>query len=631
MRLLRSADVSERVRGLERLGEVGTPAATELLARSLEPGGAAKGYEERLATVRALAKHADKQAPRQTLARAMASSVSGRADDGGETLVRDTAALALARSAHKDALEILGKALRQEGPVAASALRALSAHPPRNLRPILAARGAPTRTLIDLLDALGDQRAFSALRGFVKHGSPELKGRALVALTRLGDYETVAVARLWLKQTKNDRRLRLAAAETLLMAHAPDAGRALSALLDDPDTAEAATLLASQSRSEALLPGLAKRLSAADASSAPALLAAIGRIGTARAAQLLSAELANEEHGAAAAYALGTCASSDAGQHLARALLQPKTRRNAARASVVREVVLGDRVDDLDAALRSLIVSEVAADRAAGAWGLATKDTKLARTLLGRSDHVVVRAAARAALAVDAASVAADRLAGESDPLTRAALAIALTRESSARRVPTRVIVELLEGGGAAAAVAAKALSARDDATLRPQIELLSKSGDPLIRAHVALGLSDSRAPSSIGLLAEMYRAEQNADVRHAVIVALSRRTDSTRRATLRLAADLDGDERVRSAARLALKNVALSPLPTGRSALWLALVDSGTGPSHPAQARVGTPSGVALPVVADPDGLVVMAGLPEGPLVLRLATGSDESNAPGR
>ena len=210
-RAIKSTEVAERVRGFERLGEVGTPAATELLAKALEPGGAAKGFEDRLTVVRALAKHAREPGPRQALARAMASASSGRADDAGEIMVRDTAALALARSAHREALEILGKALRQEGPIAASAGRAIVAHPPRSLEPIVSARGAPTRALVDAIDALGDQRAFSALRSWVKHGSPEIRGRAAITLTRLGDYETVALARQWRAKNKSDTQLLVAA------------------------------------------------------------------------------------------------------------------------------------------------------------------------------------------------------------------------------------------------------------------------------------------------------------------------------------------------------------------------------------------------------------------------------------
>jgi len=627
--LLRAGESSERVRGLERLGEVGTPPALELLGKSLEPGGAAKTWEERLAAVRALAQHTSTEAARQALARAMASSATGRADDAGETLVRDTAALALARSRKQDSLEMLGKALRQEGPVASSASRALIAHPPRDLRAILESRGAPTRALVDLLEGLGDQRAFASLRAWVKYGSPELKARSALALTRLGDFETVELARRWLaSKNKKDAALRSAATQILVLARANDAPRAVARLLDDSETRDLGLDLARTLRSPELLPALEKRLGTADASSAPALLGVIGRIGTNAAADVLFRELTQPERGFAAAYALGVCTAPEAKARIERALDSDKTRRSALRAAVLREFVLGDSVSGLEAALERGIVAQDPADRAAAAWGIATRDEAKARTLLGRSDLVVVRAAARSALSGPRAERAAERLANETDSLTRVALAVSLAHEASAGRVPTRVLIELLEEGGAASPVAAKALASRDDEHTRPQIERYAKSGDPLIRAHVALGLADSRDPSSVGILGEMYRAEQNSDVRHAVVVALSRRADLSREKILALAADLDGDERVRSAARLARKGARLGALPAGRGTLWLALVDDSSAGGPPAQARIGTPSGVALPVVGDPDGTVTLARLPEGPLSLRLASESAEDNA---
>jgi hypothetical protein len=128
-----------------------------------------------------------------------------------------------------------------------------------------------------------------------------------------------------------------------------------------------------------------------------------------------------------------------------------------------------------------------------------------------------------------------------------------------------------------------------------------------------------------------MYRFEPDAHVRHAVVVALGQRPERTRANALRLAADLDGDERVRSAARLALSGVRLSSFPAGRGTLWLGLSGEGASQSTPPEVRVGTSSGVVLPMVADPDGMVVVSGLPEGPIALRLAPGAAGGNAPSR
>lgn len=624
-RSLKSDQPETRARGLERLGAVGTPAALELLAKSLEPGGDAKTFEERLTAVRALAAHARSPIARPALARIMASASTE--DESVEVLVRGTAALALARSGEPAGIEVLGKALRQEGPVAQAAAMALVAHPPRDLGPIVRSRGALTLGLVEALEELGDQRAFHALRGFAKYGPAEHKARAALALTRLGDYETVAVARHWLR-TEKEPALRLAAGEILTLSAEPDAPRALLALLSKPETADRALALALANPSPALVPTLAKRLETAEPSTAPALIGAIGRAGGERAATVLERELSRTERAASAAYALALFPDSRGGEVLEGALGRPATRRLAARALVIRALRLGQRASGLGEALDALLASSVAADRAAGAWGHAALDPNKAVELVAHEDLVVVRAAARTALGRRAAIAAVEQLGTTSDPLTRTALAIGLCHAAGAERAPTRLLAELVAEGGPAAPLAARALAARDASPDRPQLETLLASGDPVVRAHVALGLAESDDPSALGLLAKHYRTERDAAVRHAVVIALSQRREASRERTLRLAADLDPDSRVRQAARRARAGSRLSALPVGGGTFWLELVDSGTGTGSARGALVSTPSGVGLPVVSDPDGLITLDGLPEGPVSLRLASSADESKA---
>jgi len=626
-RLLKSDSAEERARGLERLGKVGTAAALELLAKNLEPGGA-KTFEERLTAVRALARQAGSPVARPALARIMASATTG--DDDSETLIRTTAALALARSGHPDALELLGKALRQEGPVASAAATALAAHPPRNLSPVVGARGALTSSLIDGLEQLRDQRAFATLRSFIKYGAPEHKAQAAIALTRLGDYETVELARAWLARER-EPVLRLAASQILSLARDPGAASAIAALLAKPETADAGIELALATPDPALVGALSTLLERATSGGAPDLIGAIGRAGGPAAAKRLAQELGKPERAPAAAYALALSPGPAALDTLERALTKSTTRRLAARAAVVRAVTLGETASGIEAALDALVVSTNAADRAAGAWGHATLSPRRAIVLLRRADPVVVRAAARAALTPQVAAAAAERLVGERDPLTRTALAISLASPEGARHVPTRVLSTLVEEGGAAAPVAARALAARDSEALRPQLRELFDSGDPWIRSHIALGLADSSDPSAVGLLAHRFRAEREAGVRHAIVVALSRRVESTRVSTLELAANLDPSTPVRQAARRALSGVRLTSLPKGAGSFWLQLVDSESLQGRQHSAVLGTTSGVALPVVADPDGLVCMGGLPAGPVSLRLAAAANESKASSR
>jgi hypothetical protein len=294
---------------------------------------------------------------------------------------------------------------------------------------------------------------------------------------------------------------------------------------------------------------------------------------------------------------------------------------------VIRELATGEHVSGLGAALETLLASSVPADRAAGAWGQAARDPARAITLLSHSDRVVVCAAARAALSPEVAPTAAERLAKEKDPVVRTALAIALAREPSARLVPTKLLTELALGGGPAAPIAAKALAARDE---RATIDLLLGSSDPLVRTHVALGLSDNRDPAVVGLLSRRFKFETDASVRYAMVVALSRRSETSRRVTLREAADLDGDTRVRQAARRALSGSRLPALPRGTGTLWLSLVASQKGGAVSQEAMIGMPSGLSLPVVADPDGAVTLSRLPSGPLSLRLAARATEDKAQG-
>src|SRR5580765_2266063 len=120
--LAASDALSERLRGLERLGSIGTPRAVLRLVRALEPGGSAKAPEERLTAVRELAMHTDDPMVRRALSRVLGGhSVPSSTEAPSEldALSERTAALALARTATPDALASLGKALESTGRAAA--------------------------------------------------------------------------------------------------------------------------------------------------------------------------------------------------------------------------------------------------------------------------------------------------------------------------------------------------------------------------------------------------------------------------------------------------------------------------------------------------------------------------------
>jgi cellulose synthase operon protein C len=114
-------------------------------------------------------------------------------------------------------------------------------------------------------------------------------------------------------------------------------------------------------------------------------------------------------------------------------------------------------------------------------------------------------------------------------------------------------------------------------------------------------------------------------------VVALSRRREAVKQRTLRLAADLDAAQSVRSAARLALAGQSLAESALGPDTAWLELAQNpGAAPGAAAAAQLRVGLGLALPVVADPDGVLALAGIDPAPLALRLALLEDRDSVAG-
>ncbi len=625
--LLTSESTELRQRAFEKLGAAGTSAALELLAEALEPGGAARTANERLVAVRALAPHAAEERARGALVRAMGGALTG--DEPTENMVRQSAALALARSGGDKALGALAQALRQPGRVSETARVALRAHPPKTLEPLFLARGVPTPALAGLIGDLRYQRGRELLSTLAQAGSPALRSEALLALAKIDRAAAVALARGFVK-TEKHRSLRLSATRVLAVARDPEAAAALGALLGEPALVGDALQIALDAPSPGLAAPLA-RLVPSDPGDSERLLSALGRAGGPAALERLERALQRPELGWAAAYTLALSADRGADDVLERALERPASRRDAARAAVLRARAGRSDVSGLDDALALLEASKAPADRAAAAYCRAALDPEAGARLVASRDAVLVRAATRAALDPEVALAAARRLAVEPDAGLRTALALSLVRADAADQVPTAVLTALLESKGAAAHLAAYALAARDGDAGRPRLRELFASADPLLRAHVALGLARSQQPSAVGLLEDAYRFESDALVRQAIVSTLASRPEPGRGRTLRLAADLDADDVARATARRALTRA--EPRPGARpTTTWLridptaGLAGAGAPPNNEtAAAVVVTFQGLALPVYPDPDGAVTLAGLPGGPVSVTLA-----SAAPG-
>lgn len=611
--LLASESPRDRLRGLERLSALGTPRAVELLARALEPGGAARGADEHLAAVRALAPHAALPPARDALVRAL-SSPPVEADEGPlSDWVQSAAALALARTQDAAALSALGRALRKPGHAAELSRDALLAFPPRDIAAILHVPGAPTKELCQLLGELGDLRAEGFLRDVVRRGAPEARAAAALALLRFGVAEVVELSRHWLRSERQPV-LVAAATEILTRQATPDAGAAL-AELSRSDAERSLQLFLLSAGRVALPPAL--ELTAAG-ERLPDLLELLARQEASR--PRLERALAQPEQAGLAIYALSRAPGPSAQKRLEQALGQPALRAFALRALALRTSRLGDDSPALARAITGALPN-VPAERAAVAFARALLEPDALASLLASKDPIVVCAVARLATSGAAARIAVERLASEQDPLLRVALSAGLAEPSAAQLLPTPVLLELAHAAGPGSLLAASALAARKDADLLPLIRELSSSGDPWLRAHTLLGLARAKDPDALGMIENAYRFEPDASVRHAAVVALSRRPEAVKARALALAAELDASSAVRQAARLALSGHVLGDSATGPETAWLELAKNpGLGATLVPAAIVRSAGGPALPVLADPDGVVALANLDSAPLEVRLA-----------
>jgi HEAT repeat protein len=627
-RLLRSEAPAERLRAFSRLATFDTPRALELLSKALDPGGAARGAEEHLAAVRALAQHAARPIAREALVRAM-SSPPVEADYGPVSdWVRSSAALALSQSRDPLALAALARALRKPGRSAELARDALIANPPADIAPLLHQPGAPTKDLCETLGALGDRRAESFLRDVVRRGTPDARAAAALALRRLGSAEVLELSRHWLRSERQPL-LVATAAQILAESGAADAGPALEQLAAADATRSLALHLFLSTDGRVPAPATLTPTYAGDR--AGALLELLVRGGAPASARLEQA-LASPETAGLALYGLSRVPGVAVRQRLERALQQPELRALALRALALRQARLGDGGSAARAMAASLLGSRAPLDRAAAAFAQVIWNPRRAPELLASQDAVIVRAAARGAWRGEAALAMAARLTREKNPSLRSALAIALAEPAAGELVPTPRLLDLIHDGAAGSLLAAATLSARKDPELTPLLRELLGSGDPWLRSHVLLGLARAPEADALGLIEHAYRFEPDAGVRHAAVVALSHRAEPVKVRALRLAAELDGDPTVREAARLALAGHTLELDARGDDTVWLELSPN---PGVSAQTALGAVLrsgwGPALPALADPDGLVALAGVDPAPLSVRLALADDRVNVPGQ
>jgi hypothetical protein len=500
-----------------------------------------------------------------------------------------------------------------------------------------------------LLGQLGDVRAIGILRGaMVYEAKPSADDEpagpardddrahfaAAKALARLGDQQQMTLARSWSASPLPSRKV--GGVAILLASGAPDARQLLIGLLSGATRKEALDLAAASPAAE-LVPALSQ-LAVGPDDWKPAVWT-LGSIGGAQAAATLIGIMNDPSRSWEAAFSLARAPGVEARAALEALLAQPRFRRIAARAGTVRALTLRDAPSGLLRSLRELFASSDAADRAAGAYGLAVLRETSVRDLLTSSDRAIVRSAARASLVLgdDAAGACAERLATERDATTRAALGIALLSSVSAGTIPTDQLADWAEGGEAFAPLAALALGSREEPGTERRLGRLLASPDPVLRAHAALALAESPLPNAVSRLASAWRFEADTSVRRAIVYALSQRSEPQRKHVLELVGLLDLDEQAREAARLGMDGRL--PLPMARLGAGCVEGDRRVGGCYVA-ARAHSPSrasipgsaggrvgrwldasGLALPFVTDPDGALVVAGVSPGDSSFDLAS----------
>ena len=636
-RLLKSTDPDERLRGIQRAAAIGSPEGMGLLISQADPNALGRTDSRALLELaRALAPFTSDDTARARLVAilgAPAPSPTGRrgaeatafdADGGARVaLARATAARALATSTEPKALEALVNAARIGGPGQTAAAAALGVE--SISVPDVLSRTTPIASVPALraLAQSGDLRSLDALQAQLVATDIPTRTAALLALAQLGDMRVLAAARA--ATGEKDARLRAAAGEALVLLDAPERFQDVVILINDDATARTGIRLAERTQDANIVAALASRLAASsDPFERQSILTALGRGLTDAALKQLVLFSADPRLGGDAVQAIARSPNAGAMAALEKMALEPGKARLAVRGYVLRALLLGARSTTLDERARAMAASPNAADRAVGVFVRVALGDEVLDDALSDKDPGVRRAAAVASLALrgDApAETLLRHLQSEKDEATRHVLALGMRGGDPNSTVPTLVLVDRAESGGADAPLSALALAQRKDDAQKKKIDTLLTSRDPLLRLHTALGLASNEDPESVGRLAHAYRYESDVQVRRAVVRALAlRREDAPiRTETLRLAATLDPDGLVRRYADRAQNGLPIDAVSATLDVAWIRVIPAQGGAAPPLLGAYVTDDGLALPIAFDADGFALVPSVPpgEGRLVL--------------
>jgi len=638
---LEASAVDDALRGIDRAVSLGNDDAVFLLVKLLNDAhGIARGDSRvLLAATRGLAPFASQRTVARTLAETVLNAPSAptqarRADEDERPstepdvdrqarleLARGTAALALAGARDAHATDLLLLTARGGGPGQSAARAALLTTPPLLMPP----PAGLTPTAIALSVALGDLRAVESNLEATRSLEPSLRVAALRRAGAFQDARALPAARLAIHDA--NASVRTAAGQLLVDLGAPEAPAAVRMLIEDDATAASGVELSLRVAADEVVGALAARVRvSSDASLRAAAIAALGRQPGPRSLGALHELMADPLLVGDAAEAIARSNDAGAWPLIAAAFAAPGTRRLAARMAALRGRLAGRVPANVTGSLEGLARATDGADRAAGVAALGfLGDDVLARGLAD-ADARVRRAAAMACepTAARCAKAMLRRLATETDPLTRLVLRRGLACEGEAGSLTTLALRERLREGDVDAPLAVLALARRGEEAERGAVLEALASSDPILRAHAALGLAQSRELWASERLAHAYDLEADTGVRRTIVVALAARIADesvpSRARALDLAARLDPDPTIRAIAERAERGLPAPELPEGPSAAWLRTMDAkGEPPASPVTASVLRSDGLAIPVVFDDDGYA-LSPASIGPMRLLLA-----------
>jgi len=533
-------------------------------------------------------------------------------------LARDIAALALARSKDPKALDQLYSALRAGGAPQSSARRALAAYPPEKL---------PTPAQVQALAGLGerwsDLRLTELLAPLLTGTDPAAKAGAMRTLARLRDTRVIPAA---LKdRDAKEAQVRAASAYALVVLGAPEAPKAVLALLDDEATVADAIDLAPEAPSDEIILQVAARAArSADHEQRLAAIRSLSRTPSPLAVRALFTLSKMPEVRFEAVHALARARDASGLTAVEQLLALPgktdeeqQLRRLGARGYLSRRALGGAASERADAALSALAQSKDSKDQEVGTMVLVALGLGDLRAALSSKSVYIRRGAIMAAQwqGPSARGALLDHVRNEPvEDLRRACLWAMQGDPAGPLPITLAYLGDCAEGGNL---LCARLFAERADLSMATRIRALIEAKNPRLRAVVARGLGHANRREDEGTLANTYRSETNAFTRRATLWALAHRgqalTPSTR-ALLDIAGSVEPDESARGIAR---SPGATPTAPAPQDFSWLrAQPSSGQMPNMSGALLVGL--GDVAPVLFDDDGIALVPH-PLGPADLLL------------